>query len=94
MIEDSILMDELASNRDRTGFAVRSAGMDHVTLACSENLECEVEVRREGAWYVFDGCVDSHRTKMRLLGRALDPEKSRWIVDNIVYTDCPCSQSQ
>lgn len=93
MTHDSMLMDELASKTDRTGFAVRDAGEGYVTLACAENLECEVEVRREGSWYVFEGCVDSHRTKTRLLGEALDAERSRWIVDRIVYTHCPCSQA-
>jgi len=93
MQDDSILADELASNMDRTGFAVRGEGEGHVTLVCAENLDCEVEVRREGSWYVFDGCADSHATKMKLLANALDPEKARWIVDRIVYVGCPCAQS-
>ena len=44
---------------------------------------CDVRVERRDRWTIFEGCVDSHVTKVSLFGLVPNDAGARWIVDRL-----------
>jgi hypothetical protein len=44
---------------------------------------CQVEIEREGNWFVLHGWVDSQQTKGRLFSLVPEIDGEQWIVDRI-----------
>ncbi|MFO8071068.1 MAG: hypothetical protein R6V85_04260 [Polyangia bacterium] len=45
--------------------------------------EGQVEVERQGKWFVLEGTVDSHRTRSQLFSLVPRKDGAQWIVDRI-----------
>jgi hypothetical protein len=44
---------------------------------------CDLEVLRDGNWFIFDGSVDSQTTKIELLSLVPEIDGASWIVDRL-----------
>jgi osmotically-inducible protein OsmY len=67
-------------NRKNSGFLEKAAGL---FFERGVQNRCDLNVRRDGNWYVLQGCVDSYRTKRKLLKLVPEVNGNQWIVDKL-----------
>jgi len=70
----------LVRNIKSEGFLEKAASL---FLDRGVQNRCDLNVRRDGNWYVLQGRVDSYRTKRKLLKLVPEVDGNQWIVDKL-----------
>ena len=74
----------MGTKRDQHEAARRlSESWNQLALELGVTERCQVEIERDGNWFVLQGWVDCQQTKGRLFSLVPEIDGEQWIVDRI-----------